>query len=92
MDGKEILAKNIRRLRVAADISQEALAYEAGIDRTYMSRLERAQENPTLAIMQRLADALDARLRDLLDHSTVTKAPVAPLKGGRRSTKAKRRL
>jgi hypothetical protein len=56
-----------------------------------MSRLERAQENPTLAIMQRLADALDARLRDLLDHNTVTKHPVAPLRGGRKKSKLAKR-
>ena len=44
-----IVARNIRRLRLERGLSQEALAVDAEIDRTYVSRLERGLENPTVA-------------------------------------------
>jgi transcriptional regulator with XRE-family HTH domain len=44
-----IVARNIRRLRLERGLTQEALAVDAGIDRTYVSRLERGLENPTVA-------------------------------------------
>jgi predicted transcriptional regulator len=39
---REVFARNLRKARNAKGLSQEALAYEAGIDRTYISALERA--------------------------------------------------
>jgi len=58
MDVQALVALNIRRLRVARGLSQEALAVDAEIDRTYVSRLERSLENPTVAVLSRLAGAL----------------------------------
>jgi transcriptional regulator with XRE-family HTH domain len=55
-----LVAWNLRRLRVGHGLSQENLAVDAGIDRTYVSRLERGLENPTVAILDQLAQALDA--------------------------------
>ena len=46
MKAKTLIARNIRSLRVARALSQEMLAVDAGIDRTYVSRLERGLENP----------------------------------------------
>lgn len=43
-------------------LSQEALAEDAGIDRTYVSRLERNLENPTIGVLERIARAFIARL------------------------------
>ena len=40
---RDILAKNMRRLRAAGGLSQEALAYECGINRTYLSGVERIE-------------------------------------------------
>ena len=60
-----LVARNIRRLRVERGFSQEALAHEASIDRSYMSRLERGLENPTVAILDRLAKALQGPIVDL---------------------------
>lgn len=79
-----IVARNIRRLRVKIGLSQEALAVDAGIDRTYMSRLERALENPTVAVLERLSKALDAEIADFFDSAWVARGPVKPLPSGRR--------
>jgi predicted transcriptional regulator len=55
MRAQALVARNLRRLRVERGLSQENLAADAGIDRTYMSRLERGLENPTVAILEQLA-------------------------------------
>lgn len=47
--------------------SQEALAHEAGLDRTYISMLERGIRNPTLEVMRLLADALEVKLVELIE-------------------------
>jgi transcriptional regulator with XRE-family HTH domain len=59
------VARNIRRLRVARKLSQEVLAVDAGIDRTYVSRLERGLENPTVAVLEKLARALSSNIEEL---------------------------
>lgn len=58
MDSRAKVAWNLRRIRVSKGISQEALALDAGVDRTYVSRLERNRENPSLGVLDRLAAAL----------------------------------
>lgn len=59
MKAQALVARNLRRLRVARELSQENLAVDASVDRTYVSRLERGLENPTVALLERLAAALD---------------------------------
>lgn len=46
-------------------LSQEAFAHKAGLDRTYVSGVERGRRNPTLEVLYRLADALEVEVRDL---------------------------
>jgi transcriptional regulator with XRE-family HTH domain len=48
MKAQLVVARNLRRLRVLRGISQENLAVDAGIDRTYVSRMERGLENRLL--------------------------------------------
>jgi len=60
----------VRRLRLEAGLSQEALGVEAGLDRTYVSGIERGIRNPTLKIISRLANALGASPAQLLDSAT----------------------
>ncbi|MDB5904569.1 MAG: DNA-binding protein [Betaproteobacteria bacterium] len=71
MDGefekvRRVLAENVRRLRTAKDLSQEDLAFEAEIDRTYVSQLERGVINPSLLILTKVAGVLGVRVVDLL--------------------------
>jgi transcriptional regulator with XRE-family HTH domain len=60
------LAINIKAARKAAKMSQEALALNADVDRTYVSQLERGIANPSLLILVRLADILHVDILDLL--------------------------
>jgi transcriptional regulator with XRE-family HTH domain len=56
---RDILAKNMRRLRAQRGLSQEALAYEAGMNRTYLSGVERAERNVSIDNIDRIAKGLD---------------------------------
>lgn len=58
MRWERIVGANIRRLREARAISQEALAHESAIDMRYLGGIERGQENPTVAVVGRIAKAL----------------------------------
>jgi transcriptional regulator with XRE-family HTH domain len=51
---------------VAQGVSQENLAVDAEIDRTHVSRIERAIENPTILVLDRLAGALGVDVTELL--------------------------
>jgi transcriptional regulator with XRE-family HTH domain len=66
------------------NLAQEALAADAGIDRTYVSRLERGLENPTVAILEQLADALGAKIVDFFVVPAPGEPLPKPLRGGRR--------
>ena len=64
MKAGALVARNIRRLRLARELSQEMLAVDAGIDRTYVSRLERGLENPSVAVLEKLARALASNIEE----------------------------
>jgi transcriptional regulator with XRE-family HTH domain len=87
MKARALVARNIRRLRVSRELSQEALAVDAGIDRTYVSRLERGLENPTVAVLEKLARALASNIEEFFRAPRAGEAPPRPLKGGRRPGK-----
>jgi transcriptional regulator with XRE-family HTH domain len=57
MELRKLVGKNVRQLRLRRGWSQEHLAFEAGLDRTYVSGVERGVRNPTLVIVGRLAKA-----------------------------------
>ena len=61
------LAANMKRLRKAKGWSQEVLADAAGVDRTYVSGIERLIRNPTITVLERLAQALETPAGHLLD-------------------------
>lgn len=60
------LAANVRTLRRAQNMSQETLALNANVDRTYVSQIERSTGNPSLHVMIKLASTLGVDLIDLL--------------------------
>ena len=61
-----MLGAVLREARLAAELTQEQLAFRAGIDRTYVSQLEHDKKSPTLAILFRLADALDILASEII--------------------------
>jgi transcriptional regulator with XRE-family HTH domain len=67
MEVRNRLAMNMKRLRKERGWSQEALADEAGLDRTYISGIERMVKNPTITVVERVARALACSLGALLD-------------------------
>lgn len=73
MDIRKTMGANLRRIRLQAKLSQEELADRAGIDRTYMSGLERGLRNPSLLVMDRIAQALGASIADLVTEQTGAK-------------------
>lgn len=62
----QAFARNLRALREARGLSQEALADKAGLDRTYVSSCERGERNVTLATLERLVGALEVNAEALL--------------------------
>ena len=56
----------IGEMRRSAGFSQEALAERAGVHRTYVSQLERGLKSPTLAVLMKLAEALDTKPSKIL--------------------------
>ena len=63
---RDVLAKNMRRLRAARGISQEALAHECGINRTYLSSVERSERNVSIDNIARIAKGLQIEPWQLL--------------------------
>jgi transcriptional regulator with XRE-family HTH domain len=84
MNARALVARNIRRLRVMRVVSQEALAVDAGIDRTYVSRLERGRENPTVAVLEQISRALRVEITDFFVVPKPSEKPTAPLPSGRK--------
>ena len=64
---RRILARNVRRVRLAREMSQEELAYAADLSQDQISDIENAKHSVTLDNIQRLAFALNMRVADLLD-------------------------
>lgn len=87
MKGRELVAWNLRRLRVVQGLSQEKLAADASVDRAYVGRLERALENPSVGLLDRLAGALSAHLSEFFMQPPPNEPRPKPLPGGRRSEK-----
>lgn len=70
-----MFARNLRRHRQAAGLSQEELAHRAEVDRTYISALERSVYGATIDVVDKLANVLGIEAADLLRRplSRVTK-------------------
>jgi transcriptional regulator with XRE-family HTH domain len=66
MDLREVFAANLRRLRHAKGLSQDDLAYEAKVSRSYLSQIEKGVFFASLKIVGRLALALDVEPAELL--------------------------
>ena len=64
-----IFGENVRKYRRLLNISQEELADRADLHRTYIGMIERAEKNITLVNMEKIANALEVKIEDLLKNS-----------------------
>lgn len=63
---KTDIAVNLKNIRKSQNIAQERLALEAGVDRTFVSKIERGIGNPSLEVLLRLANRLGVSIADLV--------------------------
>lgn len=84
MDIRKLVGANVRRYRLSANLSQEAVAVRMDADRAFVSQIERGGQNATLLTIHHLAEALGVRPVDLFDESgladehTIEPRPVEP--------------
>ena len=65
-DVRRLVGHNVRRLRIAAGLSQAELAERMGVDRAYVSGLELGHRNPTIVTLWHITKALGVNLRSLV--------------------------
>jgi transcriptional regulator with XRE-family HTH domain len=66
MDLRDTFASNLRRLRNAKGLSQDELAYQADVSRSYLSQIEKGSFNVSLKIIGKLADTLGVEPEEFL--------------------------
>ncbi|MEO3385259.1 helix-turn-helix transcriptional regulator [Mesorhizobium sp. CAU 1741] len=84
MNVRQTIGWNVRRLRVAKGLSQERLALETGIDRSYVGRVERGSENVTVATLEAMAAVLEVEVKALFDPVETPDSPPPSLPSGRK--------
>lgn len=67
MEIRARLSLNMRQLRQSKSWSQEELAHQSGVHRTYISDLERGARNPTIEVVSKIAVAFSVSCGELLD-------------------------
>lgn len=67
MDVRQRVGLNVKRFRQEKGLSQEALAFEAKLHRTYISGVERGVRNPTIVVLEGIASALAVPAAKLLE-------------------------
>jgi transcriptional regulator with XRE-family HTH domain len=72
-DVRRMLGENVRRLRLASGISQAKLAERMGVDRAYISGLEKGERNPTVLTVWHLSKALKVAMREFFEETAKSK-------------------
>ncbi len=67
MDVRKRVGLNLKKFRLERGLSQEALAFECGLHRTYISGVERGVRNPTVLVLEQIAMALKIPSSRLLE-------------------------
>ena len=67
MDIKEKFGNRLKQLRIAKNLSQEAVAHLADLDRTYISNIERGDRNVSIIVIEKLANALDVKIESFFE-------------------------
>jgi transcriptional regulator with XRE-family HTH domain len=83
MNGRALLAWNLRRLRTDRGVSQEKLAIDANVDRAYLSELEREKGNASVDLLDRLAGCLKVEIKEFFELPRPGGEAPRPLRAGR---------
>jgi transcriptional regulator with XRE-family HTH domain len=83
---RELLAWNVRKLRVLKGLSQERLSLDANLERVAISQIERKQVNPGLDSLGKIAQALGVPLAELFNEPAMDEPEPRNLRPGRRSS------
>ena len=67
MDIKQKVGERVRELRKQLSLSQEALAYKAEVDRTYMTDVENGRRNVSLEILEKIVGALEVSFTEFFN-------------------------
>jgi len=68
MNTRKQFGQNVKALRKAKGLSQEAFGFEAEIHRTYISDIERGERNPSLEVIKKIAKHLGVTMGELVDY------------------------
>lgn len=86
MDVRRTIGVNVRRYRLARDLSQEAVAERMGVDRAYVSALELGRRNPTVITLWQVSIALGVSLAELVSEEPEAAKHEVPRRRASRST------
>jgi transcriptional regulator with XRE-family HTH domain len=87
MNGRALVAWNLRRLRTERGLSQERLAADTGVDRAYVSELERGLGNASVDLLDRLAAVLLVTLSEFFVEPAEGQVRSKSLPAGRKSSR-----
>ena len=79
MDISDRIARRVRELRGALDLSLDALAERSGVSRSNISLIERGQSSPTAVVLDKLATGLGVTVASLFEDSAARAAAASPL-------------
>jgi transcriptional regulator with XRE-family HTH domain len=91
MDIRTVFGRNLRRYRLAASLSQEAVAERMGVDRAHISAMERGQQNITLLTLWQVSQAVDCRPMNLMDEDGAGRGQ-GPARGAKAPRKRRTKL
>ncbi|KAB2727995.1 helix-turn-helix domain-containing protein [Brucella anthropi] len=84
MNARTRIAWNLRQIRSSQGITQENLAVDANVDRTAISGIETGDYNPTIDLLERLAEALSVDIADLVSQVPEGAEAPRPMRAGRK--------
>ncbi|WGR93367.1 helix-turn-helix transcriptional regulator [Bradyrhizobium sp. ISRA443] len=91
MRARALVAWNVLRIRGERGIPQEQLAYDAGVDRSHMNGIELQKKNPTIDLLERVAETLGVHMSELFVEPPEGATPPKPLPKGRKRMRSNRR-
>jgi transcriptional regulator with XRE-family HTH domain len=67
MNIKKKFGEKVKELRLEKGLSQETLAHQAELDRTYIPSIEKGERNVSITVIEKIANALEVKISDLFD-------------------------